>query len=522
LVPNSRDEDAPALDLVGTVLSTSGLILLLYGIIEGPGQGWSDPTIVGSFVAAAVLLVSFGFWERRSDHPLLDIRIFANPRFSAASVAVTLVFFAMFGALFFVSQYLQFVLGFSALESGVRLLPLAVSLMVAAPLSAKLVGAVGTKLVVAAGLATVAASLIVLSFADAGSGYGPVAVTLVLVGAGMGLAMAPATDSIMGSLPPERAGVGSAVNDTTREIGGALGVAILGSITSAAYAASITGTEAYGTVAQSSPQAATAMADSIGGAAAIAAQAPAQFAGAITAAANSAFIDALGRTTIVAAVVALAGAVVALIWLPARADVPNLEPSFGMDEAGNLELVVDAARSIPSLSGAGRATLQLLAEAGMSSLSYAAISARSGVPTATLRRHWTSKVDAVEGALVELFGRRPIPDTGDLRGDLDRYLCAQGALLADPGPRAVIGTLIKESAADPDLGDELRTRLVQPRIDRLAVRFEAAKVAGDVPPDTDVIAAAELVEGGLFYRALIWGERFTLDPVVEVLGSGRS
>ncbi len=133
LVPNSRDEDAPALDLVGTVLSTSGLILLLYGIIEGPGQGWSDPTIVGSFVAAAVLLVSFGFWERRSDHPLLDIRIFANPRFSAASVAVTLVFFAMFGALFFVSQYLQFVLGYSALESGVRLLPLAVSLMVAAP-----------------------------------------------------------------------------------------------------------------------------------------------------------------------------------------------------------------------------------------------------------------------------------------------------------------------------------------------------------------------------------------------------
>ncbi len=192
-----------------------------------------------------------------------------------------------------------------------------------------------------------------------------------------------------------------------------------------------------------------------------------------------------------------------------------------MDEAGSLELVVDAARSIPSLSGAGRATLQLLAEAGMSSLSYAAISARSGVPTATLQRHWTSKVDAVEGALVELFGRRPIPDTGDLRGDLDRYLAAQGALLADPGPRAVIGTLIKESAADPDLGDELRTRLVQPRIDRLAVRFEAAKVAGDVPPDTDVVAAAELVEGGLFYRALIWGERFTLDPVVEVLGSGR-
>ncbi len=126
------------------------------------------------------------------------------------------------------------------------------------------------------------------------------------------------------------------------------------------------------------------MRDSIGGASAIAAQAPAQFAGAITSAANAAFIDALGRTTIVAAVVALGGAVVAVIWLPARADVSDLELDLGMDEAGSVELVVDAARSMPSLSGAGRATLQLLAEAGMSSLSYAAISARSGVPTATL------------------------------------------------------------------------------------------------------------------------------------------
>jgi len=160
-----------------------------------------------------------------------------------------------------------------------------------------------------------------------------------------------------------------------------------------------------------------------------------------------------------------------------------------------------------------------LAEAGMSSLSFAAISARSGVPTATLERHWTSKVDAVEGALVELFGRRPIPDTGDLRGDLDRYLAAQSELLTHPGARAVIGTLIKESAGDPELGVELRSRLVQPRLDRIAARFEAARAAGDIPSDTNVEAAAQLVEGGLFYRALVWGEGFTLDPVVEVLGS---
>ena len=157
----------------------------------------------------------------------------------------------------------------------------------------------------------------------------------------------------------------------------------------------------------------------------------------------------------------------------------------------------------------------------MSSLSFAAISAQSGVPTATLERHWTSKVDAVEDALVKLFGRRPIPDTGDLRADLDRYLADQGALLAHPGARAVIGTLIKEERRGPRARRGAAPRLVRPRLDRLAARFEAARRPVTCPPDTNVAAAAELVEDGLFYRALIWGEGYTLDLVVEVLGSRR-
>ena len=118
LVPDSRDEHAPRLDVAGTLLSTVGLVGLLYGIIEGPSAGWTDPKVVGGFVLAVVLLTGFVFWERHTDHPILDIGFFANPRFTAASVAVTLVFFAMFGTLFFVSQYLQFVLGYSALRSG--------------------------------------------------------------------------------------------------------------------------------------------------------------------------------------------------------------------------------------------------------------------------------------------------------------------------------------------------------------------------------------------------------------------
>ena len=116
LVPNSKDAHAPRLDLVGTVLSTVGLIALLFGIIEGPARGWTDPLMVAAFVVAVVLLTGFVLWERHTEHPILDVRFFANPRFTAASVAVTLVFFAMFGALFFVSQYLQFVLGYSALR----------------------------------------------------------------------------------------------------------------------------------------------------------------------------------------------------------------------------------------------------------------------------------------------------------------------------------------------------------------------------------------------------------------------
>ncbi|MGH9169438.1 MAG: MFS transporter [Acidimicrobiales bacterium] len=152
IVPNSRDAGAPRLDLLGTVLSTTGLLALLYGIIEGPSAGWGRPTIAGAFVLAGVLLAAFVLWEQRCDHPILEVSFFANPRFTAASVAVTLVFFAMFGALFFISQFLQFVLGYDPFHSGLALLPVAGVLMVTAPASAKLVARYGTKLVVTGGL----------------------------------------------------------------------------------------------------------------------------------------------------------------------------------------------------------------------------------------------------------------------------------------------------------------------------------------------------------------------------------
>src|SRR5689334_19167943 len=269
---------------------------------------------------------------------MLDVSFFKNPRFSAASAAVTLVFFSMFGALFFLSQYLQFVLGYDPLESGVRLLPIAFALVVAAPLSSSLVSRFGTKYIVTLGLACVAASMVIFSQATTTSGYGLVAIVLVVIGIGMGLAMAPATDSIMGSLPPDKAGVGSAVNDTTREVGGALGVAVLGSITASSYRATVSASAVYKAAAAQSPEAAAAIKDSVGGAAQVAARLPASAASAVTSTANEAFVHALNHTVIVGAVIALGGALIALIFLPARPGVSD----EGFDDIA--PAVVSAAR----------------------------------------------------------------------------------------------------------------------------------------------------------------------------------
>jgi EmrB/QacA subfamily drug resistance transporter len=503
VIPESKDADAPALDFVGTVLSTLGLVSLLFAIIEGTTRGWGDPVIVGCFVAAAILLVAFVLWEQRTDHPILDVRFFANPRFSAASIAVTLVFFAMFGTMFFVSQYMQFVLGYSALQSGVALIPIAGALMVAAPLSAKLVEWVGTKFVVATGLLVVAVALLVFSTATTTSGYGLVAMVLVLVGIGMGLAMAPATDSIMGSLPPERAGVGSAVNDTTREIGGALGVAILGTITASSYASTITSNPQFATLQAVSPEAANAVKGSVGGAAIVAQTLPAPAGNLLVATANQAFVDALSHTVYVGAGVALLGVLVALVFLPARPIETAAEP-------GLEDVVVEAARSLPNelveRRNIRRATLELLADAGMSSLTYNGIATRSGVSTATVRRYWTSRVDAVIDTLSDAFAELPIPDTGDVRADLEAYLTEEQRRLGTPRARAVVSHLAAAAANDAHLEDELKTRLVQPLRARFISRLQTAQATGDVAADVDLEVAADLLAGPVYYRALITGE----------------
>jgi EmrB/QacA subfamily drug resistance transporter len=320
LLPESRDPDAAPLDPIGAALSITALVTGVYGIIQAPEHGWTDPVILGAFGVAAVLSVAFIWWERHVPHPMLPMELFRNPRFSAASGAITMVFFALFGSVFLLTQHLQFVLGYTPLQAGVRILPVA-ALIVAAPLAARLTEGVGTKLVVFAGLLIVAGALWLLSTVALGDGYGLVAAALALLGTGMGFAMAPATESIMGSLPLAKAGVGSAMNDTTRQVGGALGVAVLGSILASSYGAAI-----QPALRSAPPPLAQAAGDSIGAATTIAARLGPQGQGLLDAA-RSAFLQGMGDAVQVGAGAASVAALLVLLFLPARATATTEESS---------------------------------------------------------------------------------------------------------------------------------------------------------------------------------------------------
>jgi EmrB/QacA subfamily drug resistance transporter len=314
-VPTSRDPAAPPVDVLGALLSIAGLVALVWAIIEGPG-GWTDPKILGAFALAAVLLGIFVLWERRARFPMLDMSFFRNPRFSAASGAVMLTFFAMFGSLFLLTQFLQSILGYTPLEAGIRLLPMAGVMLVISPLSAKLVERIGSKIVVAIGLCVGAVGLIIASRLTVGASYPEVLLALVILAAGLALVMAPATESIMGSLPLAKAGVGSAVNDTTRQVGGALGVAVLGSVMSSTYGPRVT--DAISGFPVSSEQA-TAIHDQIGAAMQAASEIGGEPGRMLADVASRAFADGMSTAFIIGATALVLGAVIVTLFLPARA-----------------------------------------------------------------------------------------------------------------------------------------------------------------------------------------------------------
>ncbi|MEA2535647.1 MAG: hypothetical protein QOJ93_3458 [Actinomycetota bacterium] len=327
IVPNTKDPSSPKVDPIGAILSVVGLVALVYGIIEVPSYGWGNGRILAAFALAVVVIGSFVAWELHTDHPMLKIQFFRNPRFTAASVGIMLVFFALFGSFFFVTQELQFILGYTPLQAGLRLAPIALVMAIAAPMSGRLVEKIGNKAMVSIGMGFAALGLAYLGTTTAGSGYGHIFMSLLFLGVGIGFAIAPATESIMGSLPIEKAGVGSAMNDTTRQVGGALGVAILGSVFSSAYIAGLA------PALRSTPAvAAKAAGQSVGAALAQAQRLGGSAGQALEFAARTSFVHAMDRSLFVGAGFALLGALIALIWLPNRAVPLAADPDLLWEE----------------------------------------------------------------------------------------------------------------------------------------------------------------------------------------------
>jgi EmrB/QacA subfamily drug resistance transporter len=334
LVPETAEPTGHRLDWKGTVLIAASLIGIVDAIIEAPTRGWTNGVTVAETAAGLAALAGFVWWELHTSDPLIDLRVFARRAFSASAAAVTVIFFALFGSLFVLTQYLQLVHGYSPLSAGVRALPFALAMGVMSPLSPVLAQRLGARIIVPAGMALMGLGLLDLSTAQVHSAYPPLAVAVAVMGAGMGLVMAPASTTIMSSVPSHQAGAGSAINDTIREVGGALGIAVIGSISAAAYSArlgSVLGTAhvpgAVAHLATGSIAAADQLSRTVGGAggAQLAAQA------------HLAFVHAMSVGLRVAAAVALASAIAAIFALPRHgslvpADAAELEPSAERDE----------------------------------------------------------------------------------------------------------------------------------------------------------------------------------------------
>ena len=317
-VPRSADPNAPRIDRPGFAFSTAAMSLLIYTIIEAPDHGWASARSIGGFALSSALFAAFIAWERHAAEPMLDIGLFPNPRFTAASAAVTVAFFSLFGFIFLMTQYFQFLRHYSALSTGVHLLPVATSVGIASVLGTRLAVRFGAKLVVTAGLAAVAVFYGWVSTASPTTNYATIAAQMVLYGVGMGLTSAPATEAIMGVVPLHKAGVGSAVNDATRLLGGTLGVAVIGSVYASLYSTRLTGTAPAalpGALAGTAHQ-------SIGAALAVADHLSAAGAGRLAAglhdAAFGAFMHGMSAGCLVAGGVAVAGAVAAALMLPAH------------------------------------------------------------------------------------------------------------------------------------------------------------------------------------------------------------
>jgi EmrB/QacA subfamily drug resistance transporter len=320
IVPDSKNPVAKRPDPFGALLSLFGPALLLWGIIEGPTRGWGSKLILAAIIGAFVIVGVLVFFERRTSHPLLELSFFHSRRFSVAIGGLGLTIFALSGGLFLLTQYLQFCLGYSAFQTGLRIAPIAFVLLVVAALSPLAVRYLGTKIVVFAGMVLITIGLALLAAVTIHSTYANALPSFFLMGIGSGLCVAPCTESVMGSVPIDLSGVGSATNSTALQIGSALGVAVLGSLLNTRYQADIARLLGHYSLPTSIAKTSEG---SLGGALEVARRIGGNLGAQLGTTARQSFISGMTFAVTVGAIIAGAAACVVMVLLPARAPKPS-------------------------------------------------------------------------------------------------------------------------------------------------------------------------------------------------------
>jgi EmrB/QacA subfamily drug resistance transporter len=312
-IPESRDPSARRLDLLGTVFAVGGVMSLVYGIIRGPIDGWSDGKVLAGLVGGAVLLAALLVWERRASSPLIDLTLFTKPGFAWGTLALCVAFGGMVGGLFVLTPYLQVVQGVDVMGTGVRLMPLVVTLVLVAAASNKLIGRLGAKALMVGGLVVTGGGMLLLSQASATSGYGLVGAALAVIGAGLGAVLAPSFDAILASLPEDQRGVGSALANALGKLSQAIGVVILGSILTSVYRSDLPA------LPKGLPQAAViAIQGSVAAAVKVAGRIPGEPGRLLAAAARSAYVSGMSEVLVISGATALVTAVLLLVFLPSH------------------------------------------------------------------------------------------------------------------------------------------------------------------------------------------------------------
>jgi MFS family permease len=317
LLPESRDPSPPRADLLGALVSTGGLMAFVYGVIEAPDLGWGHSIVLGALALGIVLIGVFVWWELRVPEPMIDLHLFRGKQFTWGNINATITSFVLFGLLFIIPQYLQFVLDYDAFASGLRLLPLIGGFVIGVGAGTRIAGRIGHRTPIAAGLLISAIGLGIGAMTDINSEYTFAAIWYAIAGLGIGAALTPSMDAVLAVLPPERAGSGTAITMTLRQAGGALGVALLGSLLSLVY---IDGVDTTGLP----DSAADTAHDSVAGALRVA-QAIAD--PALAASAQSSYIDGMKWILIACAATALIGALLTVAFMPRRQQQTKAEPA---------------------------------------------------------------------------------------------------------------------------------------------------------------------------------------------------